>query len=113
MYGEDGEIEYGGSNDSKYSGTFSPEFVRNVYLEGQVSNTFKGLSKSDMFFWDFENISSNIEMAHWSYYENWDPYRNYIVAKEHCGLLEKRLKIQAHIRTLHKMIMISMICTHI
>ena len=50
MYGEDGEIEYGGSNDSKYSGTFSPEFVRNVYLEGQVSNTFKGLSKSDMFF---------------------------------------------------------------
>ena len=89
MYGEDGEIEYGGSNDSKHSGTFSPEFVRNVYLEGQVLNTFKGLSRGDMYFWDFENISSNIEMAHWSYYENWDPYRNYIVAKEHYGLMEK------------------------
>ena len=89
MYGEDGEIEYGGSNDSKYSGTFSPDFVKKVYLEGQVSNTFKGLSKSEMYFWEFDDISSNIEMAHWSYYEDWDPYRNYIVAKENCGLIEK------------------------
>jgi hypothetical protein len=27
-------------------------------------------------------------MTHWSYFENWDPYRNYLVAKEHCGLKE-------------------------
>ena len=29
-----------------------------------------------------------VDFAHWSYFENWDPYRNYLVAKEHCGLEE-------------------------
>jgi hypothetical protein len=27
-------------------------------------------------------------LTHWSYFENWDPYRNYLVAKEFCGLKE-------------------------
>ena len=29
-----------------------------------------------------------MKITHWSYFENWDPYRNYLVAKEHCGLQE-------------------------
>ncbi len=88
MYGEDGEIEYGGSNDSKYKGTFTPEFVQNVYLENEVNNTFRDLKDSDAYFWDFPKDTS-IELAHWSYYESWDPYRNYLTAKEYCGLEEK------------------------
>ncbi len=28
-------------------------------------------------------------MAHWSYFEDWDPYRNYLISKEHCGLQER------------------------
>jgi hypothetical protein len=35
-----------------------------------------------------ERNSDKIEISHWSYFENWDPYRNYLVAKEHCGLQE-------------------------
>jgi len=88
MYGEDGEIEYGGSNDSKHIGTFTPEFVKNVYLESEVENTFRDIKNSDSYFWEFPK-NTNIELAHWSYYENWDPYRNYLVAKEHCGLEER------------------------
>ena len=30
----------------------------------------------------------DLKITHWSYFENWDPYRNYLVAKEHCGLIE-------------------------
>ena len=30
-----------------------------------------------------------INLTHWSYFEPWDSYRNYVVAKEHCGLTEK------------------------
>ena len=89
MYGEDGEIEYGGSNKSKYSGTFTPDFVKNVYLEGQFNKTFDGMDKVDTYFWDFPNETDGIEFAHWSYYQSWDPYRNYLVAKEHCGLQER------------------------
>lgn len=90
MYGEDGEIEYGGSTESKYKATFTAEFVKRVYLEGRVDETFSGLSPSDMYFWDFAaGDQSGIELAHWSYFEKWDPYRNYIVAKEHMGLCER------------------------
>ena len=91
MYGEDGEIEYGGSNDSINSGVFSPEFTKNVYLEKNYDETFSKLSEADKYFWEFpEDDNLNIEMAHWSYFEDWDPYRNYIVAKENCGLEEKK-----------------------
>ena len=31
---------------------------------------------------------SPIDITHWSYFENWDPYRNYLIAKEYCGLEE-------------------------
>ena len=88
MYGEDGEIEYGGSNKSKNIGTFTPEFAKDVYLESQVENTFRDIQSSDSYFWEFPE-KSNIELAHWSYYEDWDPYRNYLVAKENCGLVER------------------------
>jgi hypothetical protein len=33
-------------------------------------------------------IAKKIKLTHWSYYEAWDSYRNYLVAKEYCGLKE-------------------------
>ena len=45
-----------------------------------------------MYFFDYpsdEQLAKHkIQLTHWSYFENWDPYRNYLVAKEHCGLQE-------------------------
>lgn len=89
MYGENGEIEYGGSTESKYRKSFTAEFAKNTFLEGQVESTFNTLNESDKYFWDFEiqNLDK-IRMAHWSSFENWDSYRNYIVAKEEFGLGE-------------------------
>ena len=90
MYGEDGEIEYGGSTESKDKATFSAEFTKRIYFEGRSESIFKNLNKQDLILWDFEEVDqSNIELAHWSYFENWDSYRNYLVAKEFCGLKEK------------------------
>jgi N-acetyl sugar amidotransferase len=90
MYGEDGEIEYGGSTESKNKGNFSAEFVKRVYLEGKTSEAFADLNSAELYFWNFDLAkSSEIKLAHWSYFENWDPYRNYLIAKEFCGLAEK------------------------
>ena len=90
MYGEDGEIEYGGSTESKYKASFSAEFIKRVYLEGKTSQTFDELDQRDNYWWDFDfDDLSTIKLAHWSYFEDWDSYRNYIVAKENYGLLEK------------------------
>ena len=30
----------------------------------------------------------NLKVTHYGFYEDWDPYRNYLIAKEHCGLME-------------------------
>ena len=35
---------------------------------------------------EFEKVSLNL--SHWSYYENWDPYKHYLLAKNHCGFEE-------------------------
>ena len=68
--------------------------MRKIYLEGGYEKVLSAsqFDKKDLFFFNFptEKDLSNfpIDITHWSYFENWDPYRNYLVAKQHCGLKE-------------------------
>ncbi|MEL6635809.1 MAG: N-acetyl sugar amidotransferase [Bacteroidota bacterium] len=97
VYGEDGEVEYGGSTETRNKSLFTVEYMKRVYLEGgydKVLNIAKekyGLSDNDLSFWKFPNLAEESEMyfTHWSYFEAWDSYRNYVVAKDHCGLEER------------------------
>ncbi len=99
FYGEDGEIEYGGSIESTNNGLYGIEYMKRVYLEGGHEKVFDRIKKdgdikdSDLSFFRFpkenEVINKDLSFTHWSYYEPWDSYRNYVVAKEHCGLIEK------------------------
>jgi N-acetyl sugar amidotransferase len=99
FYGEDGEIEYGGSTESKNNSMYEIEYMKRIYLEGGHEKVFDRLAQdddireSDLSFFRFpkdEEVSKvGLSFAHWSYFEPWDSYRNYIVAKEHCGLIEK------------------------
>ena len=94
FYGEDGEVEYGGSTETNKNPIFDVSYIKKVYLEGGYERVLNGsgISHSDMFFFQFpsdeELKRGPIDITHWSYFENWDPYRNYLVAKEHCGLIE-------------------------
>lgn len=94
FYGEDGEIEYGGSTESKNRAMYSIEYMKRIYLEGGHERVLRstGLSDSDLYFFlfptDQELENKDLYLTHWSYFESWDPYRNYLVAKEHCGLQE-------------------------
>lgn len=98
FYGEDGEVEYGGSTESKNVPLYDIEYMKRVYFEGGYDRVFDivtaepGVSDGDLSFWKFpaEDKVKELELAftHWSYFEPWDSYRNYIVAKEHCGLEE-------------------------
>jgi len=99
FYGEDGETEYGGSTESKNKALYDIEYMKRVYLEGGHEKVFDrikadgDISESDLSFFKFpteEEISEvGLSFTHWSYFEAWDSYRNYVVAKEHCGLVEK------------------------
>lgn len=94
FYGEDGEVEYGGSTETKNRSLFSIEYMKRIYLEGGYDKVIKDkFTEQQLYFWlfpeeDEELKGKEIYHTHWSYFEHWDSYRNYLVAKEHCGLLE-------------------------
>ena len=94
FYGEDGEVEYGGSTESKNRAVYDIGYMKRIYLEGGHEKVLRssGLSDSELYFFLFPNdaelAGKDLQITHWSYFESWDPYRNYLVAKEHCGLQE-------------------------
>jgi len=94
FYGEDGEVEYGGSTESKYKPIYDIHYMKKVYLEGGHDKFFNKIgTPEEMYFFSFPSDSeirnADLSFTHWSYFEPWDSYRNYIVAKEHCGLIEQ------------------------
>lgn len=99
FYGEDGEVEYGGSTESKDRALYDVEYMKRVYFEGGYDKVLAavleedGIDEGDLAFWRFPSeeqiVSHDLAFTHWSYYEAWDSYRNYVVAKEYCGLKEK------------------------
>ena len=94
VYGEDGEVEYGGSSQTKNSPYYDATYQKKIYLENGYDDAIKKLKiiESKKYFFKFpdDNEIKNLKITHWSYFENWDPYRNYIVAKTHCGFNEKK-----------------------
>jgi N-acetyl sugar amidotransferase len=94
FYGEDGEVEYGGSTETEKSPVYNVSYMKRIYLEGGYEKVLvkAGIPASDLAFFQFPDdeilARKVIDITHWSYFENWDPYRNYLIAKEHCGLME-------------------------
>lgn len=94
FYGEDGEVEYGGSTETDKNPIYNVQYMQRIYLEGGYDKVLNnsGLPKQDLVFFRFPDAADlarmPLDITHWSYFENWDPYRNYLVAKEHCGLKE-------------------------
>ena len=94
LYGEDGEVEYGGAMETANNPIYDVSYQKKVYLEGGYEKVLSasGLTDGDLYFFRFasdnELNAQPVDLTHWSYFENWDPYRNYLVAKEHCGLIE-------------------------
>ncbi len=91
MFGEEGETEYGGSEKLKESATYDIEDSIKLYLSGSdPSRYLENFSKKELYFWTYpteeEFRSGNLAISHYSYFEDWDPYHHYLVAKERCGL---------------------------
>jgi len=93
FYGEDGEIEYGGSTQNKNRAIFDVNYTVKNYLERGYYDIIKAsnLSQKELYWFTFptkELKKTPIASTHWSYFEPWDSYRNYLVAKEKFNLAE-------------------------
>lgn len=100
FYSEDGEVEYGGSTKYKNKSTYGIDYMISHYLEGGYNKVIekakkKGITDNQLFWFTFPDSKiikkSNINITHYSYFENWDPYKNYVTAKTKCGLTENKI----------------------
>lgn len=95
VYGEDGEAEYGGTRDYSNSATFDEKFMTKYLLTGQqLEKWTDGKIKIDdlrpyIIPTDKEMKNHNIYLTHYSYFDNWQPNKNYKLAREKCGFEPK------------------------
>ena len=95
FYGEDGEVEYGGSTKNKNKAIFDVKYTINNYLEAGYHKIIKQskLDERELYWFNFpkkEIGKRKIGVTHWSYFEPWDSYRNYLVAKDKFNLDEHK-----------------------
>ncbi len=95
IYGEDGEVEYGGTTETKNRMVYSIDYTNRIYFEGNynVAKYLSEFSEKDLYWFRFpseeEMADAQLVTTHWSYFENWDAGKHYALAKEKCGLQER------------------------
>ena len=89
VYGEDGEVEYGGTTKYKYTPCYDTDHMKKVFLNDTYDDVINKsrLSDKDRYWFEFpKKYKADIKITHFSYFENWNPYNNYMLAKEKYGL---------------------------
>jgi len=91
FYGENGEVEYGGSSKNEDKPGQPIEDFSRFYFSGLLVDEFVkyGISERDLQPYrmpTYEELkAAGIEMHWFSYYHKWVPQENYYYAAEHCG----------------------------
>ena len=91
MYGENGEVEYGGNMKNAFRPTRDIEDHDDHYFSGLPPQfwTEHGISEADLYPFmspKFEEIKKNkTEIHFFGYYKFWDPQENYYYCREHTG----------------------------
>jgi N-acetyl sugar amidotransferase len=91
MYGENGEVEYGGNMKNAFRPTRDIEDHDDHYFSGLPPQfwTEHGVSEADLHPFmspKFEDVKkNNTEIHFFGYYKFWDPQENYYYCREHTG----------------------------
>ncbi len=95
FYGEDGEVEYGGTSNTKYQMCYDLQYAKNIYLSGNMKYLDSlNYSKKELIHWTYpsdEDIRRiDLKATHWSYFESWDSKRNAELAIKEFGLITRK-----------------------
>jgi N-acetyl sugar amidotransferase len=99
MFGEEGETEYGGTSKLRHQHYYDAHDSVQIYLSGHDPARYRSqFSEKELYWFTYPSPQElqdvDLCAAHWSYFENWDPYEHYLVAKEKCGLQEQTERSQ-------------------
>lgn len=93
MYGENGEVEYGGNMKNAFRPTRDIEDHDDHYFSGLPPQFWieHGVSEADLYPFmspKFDEIKKNrTEIHFFGYYKFWDPQENYYYCREHTGFM--------------------------
>jgi N-acetyl sugar amidotransferase len=91
MYGENGEVEYGGNMKTAYTPTRPIEDQDGMYFSGLPPEFWleHGVSDADLYPFKppkYDDLKRNSTEVHFfGYYKCWDPQENYYYCREHAG----------------------------
>lgn len=91
VFGEEGETEYGGTTKFREAPYYDIDTAIDIYTEGNNPKQYLSeFDEKDVSMWMYPSVDemrkADFKVTHWSYFDNWDPYVNYIYAKEHYGM---------------------------
>lgn len=94
MFGEEGETEYGGSDKLKNTPFYDLKQSLRIYASNNNPKRYSDeFTKKELYWWLYPSAEefkhARLAIAHWSYFENWDPYEHYLLAKNKFDLKEK------------------------
>lgn len=95
MFAEEGESEMGGDNSLANCPTYDIEHSIKFYLSGVDPQKYlKNFSEKELYWFLYPPVEEmrriDARISHWSFYQEFVNYKHYLVAKEHCGLEEKK-----------------------
>ena len=94
MYGENGEVEYGGETRLSNTPFLDEEQVKRCYRSNLNIEECKDelMDRSDLQFYQFPfDKIDKFKFAYWSYFEDWQPHKHFMVAQEKCGFAPRRM----------------------
>ncbi|MFA5637669.1 MAG: N-acetyl sugar amidotransferase [Anaerovoracaceae bacterium] len=97
MFGEEGESEYGGSNRLRYKPFYTIDDATELYTYGNDPAQYsKYFPANELVMWTFptqEILQKHpVNIGHWSYFENWDPYNNFVFARDNYNMKPRRTR---------------------
>ena len=79
MYGEQGEVEYGGNSETGMLQEMTRAFLQRFYYENEDLSNWG-------YWWRLPEFKNKLHATWWSYFEDWEPEAHAKLAKEKCGM---------------------------
>lgn len=91
MFGEEGETEYGGLKEMRNQPYYDSDYAIKIYCEGNnPDELLSKYSKEETYFWRYPSkkdiTNLNLKVSHYSYFEDWDPYAHFVLARDKYGM---------------------------